>query len=83
MTQYWVSRTCEGERCNYRQPGAGMACGADAEHKVVENIAFDDPFPRRHSLTAYLCPVHYDAVMGPMAENVRQMQLASLDPPST
>lgn len=56
MTGSFVSGTCEGERCR---------CGAPAQHKVEESVAYDDPFPNRHPLTAYVCDLHFRAIMGP------------------
>ena len=87
----WISRSCDGERCNYRttlitsddmMTHSPITCGRPAAHKVEEVIFSDDPMQPRHPLTAYLCEAHYDAVMGSMADHVRQLQLATLDPPS-
>jgi hypothetical protein len=58
----FVSRTCEGERC---------FCGQSAAHKVEESIAFDDPRPRRHPLTSYICHEHFRQIMRPAAERGR------------
>jgi hypothetical protein len=49
------SATCKGEVCSI--------CGAPAEHKVGEEIAFDDPNPQRHNLTAYVCHEHFQQIM--------------------
>lgn len=54
------SATCEGERCH---------CGAPADHKVEENIPFDDPLPMRHPLTAYICHRHFVEIMGAFADS--------------
>lgn len=59
----FVSKCCEGERC--------ICCGRPAEHKVNENIFFDDPYPARHELTAYLCHYHFRQIMGPAADRGR------------
>jgi hypothetical protein len=57
-----ASLTCVGERC---------WCGQPAAKKVGEEIAFDDPMPNRHNLTAYVCAEHYAQLMGPLgAEQV-------------
>ncbi|RYE24843.1 MAG: hypothetical protein EOP51_06105 [Sphingobacteriales bacterium] len=52
----FISATCQGERCSM--------CGEPAAHKVGEEIAFDDPFPQRHNLTAYVCHAHFGQIMG-------------------
>jgi hypothetical protein len=52
------SASCEGERC---------ACGAPAAAKVEETIFHDDPNPRRHPLTAYVCEACFGLIMGPAA----------------
>ena len=57
MAEPFVSATCQGERCR---------CGAPAVKKVGEEIAFDDPNPQRHNLTAYVCAHHYAELMGPL-----------------
>jgi hypothetical protein len=53
----FVSKACGGERCH---------CGEPAVRKVGEEILFDDPMPRRHNLTAYICARHYAELMGPL-----------------
>jgi len=60
MSERFVSGACLGERC---------FCGAPAEHKVEEAIQFDDPFPARHQLTAYICHGHFRQIMGTAADN--------------
>jgi hypothetical protein len=52
MSETFVSATCGGEKCSI--------CGAPAAAKVGEEIAFDDPMPHRHNLTAYICADHLD-----------------------
>lgn len=52
----FVSATCDGETCH---------CGAPAVRKVGEEISYDDPNPRRHNHTAYVCARHYAELMGP------------------
>jgi len=52
----WVSGTCCGETCTL--------CKAPAAHKIGEEIAFDDPFPNRHNLTAYVCDPCFRRIMG-------------------
>lgn len=70
-----VSAACQGERC---------WCGQPAAKKVGEEILFDDPMPRRHNLTSYICGEHYAQLMGPLgAEQVgytRTMHSASPTP---
>jgi len=56
---YFVSASCQGERCY---------CGQPAEHKVEETIFDDDPDPVRHPLTQYVCHFHFRRIMGPAAE---------------
>lgn len=51
----FVSKTCEGELCS--------VCRAPAKHKMEETIAFDDPNPARHPLTAYVCRKHFNFIM--------------------
>jgi hypothetical protein len=51
----FVSVTCQGERCSL--------CGVPAAHKIEEAIAFDDPNPVRHPLTAYVCHLHFNTIM--------------------
>lgn len=53
---HFVSKTCIGEPC--------AVCAFPAAHKVGEEIAHDDPQPVRHNLTAYLCCLHFSAIMG-------------------
>ena len=52
--QGFVSASCEGEVCS-------MCCSL-AVAKVGEEIAWDDPFPARHNLTAYVCHDHFCAI---------------------
>lgn len=58
----WRSSTCKGEVCSI--------CGAPAAAKVGEEIAYDDPMPTRHNLTAYVCSWHFIKLMGPAAERI-------------
>ena len=53
---YFVSCTCIGEVCSI--------CGKDATNKLVEEIAYDDPYPNRHNLTAYVCREHFEMIVG-------------------
>lgn len=55
--QPFRSATCEGERCT--------VCTGDADAKIGEEIAFDDPNPNRHNLTAYVCRACFDFLLGP------------------
>lgn len=65
----FVSASCDGERCH---------CGAPAVRKVGEEISYDDPNPRPHNLTAYVCARHFAEVMGPAgARSVGYVPLAS------
>lgn len=65
----FVSATCGGETCH---------CGAPAVRKVGEEIPHDDPNPRRHNHTAYVCARHYAELMGPSgARSVGYAALAS------
>jgi hypothetical protein len=59
MTGRFVSGACKGERCS--------VCGKPAEHKIEEAVLFDDPFPARHPLTAYVCHEHFRLLMGSAA----------------
>jgi hypothetical protein len=59
VTSHFVSATCRGERCS--------VCGANATHKVGEEIPPDDRDRHRHNLTAYLCCEHFGLVLGPEA----------------
>ena len=52
----FISGTCRGVTCHM--------CGkAEAVMKVGEEIAYDDPNPHRHNLTAYLCGLCADIVL--------------------
>lgn len=65
----FVSASCDGERCH---------CGAPAVRKVGEEISYDDPNPRRHNLTTYVCARHFAEMMGPAgAQSVGYTALAS------
>lgn len=55
----FVSACCDGERC--------FICNKPAEHKVAEEIQFDDPLPNRHPLTSYVCHAHFRQIMGSAA----------------
>lgn len=46
---------CQGERCSM--------CGAQAWHKVGEEMFSSDPMPYRHNLTAYVCKEHFQQIM--------------------
>lgn len=48
----FISDSCVGESC--------VICGAQATHKVGEEIPYDDPIPNRHNLTAYVCEKHFN-----------------------
>lgn len=52
---HFVSASCRGERCR---------CGRPATHKVGEEIAHDDPDQNRHNLTAYVCCIQFQQIMG-------------------
>lgn len=65
MSKPFVSATCVGEWCK---------CGKRAEHKVGEEIAFDDPMPARHNLTAYVCHECFVKIMGNAADYWRVME---------
>jgi hypothetical protein len=56
MKEKFVSGTCQGEHCSI--------CGEPATNKIGEEIPFDDPYPMRHNLTAYVCHVHFDLIFG-------------------
>lgn len=64
MTKPFISASCVGEWCK---------CGSRAEHKVGEEIAFDDPMPNRHNLTAYICHRCFVDLMGSAADRFRIM----------
>lgn len=55
-TSHFVSASCGGERCTI--------CGNPATHKIGEEIMSDDPDPIRHNLTAYVCCLEFEAIMG-------------------
>ncbi len=59
MTERFVSKCCEGERC---------WCNEPAQHKVEETIFSDDPHPHRHPFTAYVCHYHFCEIMGAAIE---------------
>lgn len=70
----FVSATCEGELCR---------CGRAAVRKVGEEIPCDDPRPRRHNLTAYVCAEHYAEIMGPVGAEQVGMPIAAMQPAKT
>lgn len=71
-----ISGCCEGEFCTL--------CGNPATHKVGEEIMYDDPNPRRHNFTAYVCCTHFRAIFGPAVVcPVPQTQTAPTNAPST
>lgn len=56
---HFRSETTEGHVC---------PCGAEAWHKVGEEIAYDDPsVGRRHNFTAFVCCECFGRIMGPVA----------------
>lgn len=63
---HFISASCAGVPCGicYR---AGVARAAT--HKVGEEIPHDDPMPRRHNMTQYVCCTHFVAIMGQWAWN--------------
>jgi hypothetical protein len=73
MSAPFVSRSCEGERCNYHE-APFMTCAEIAEHKVEEVVFDDDPIGPRHPLTAYVCHRHFRMLMGPAADRMRSLQ---------
>ena len=52
---HFVSSRCNGETC---------CCGAQATHKVGEEIPHDDPHKQRHNFTAYVCCACFRRIMG-------------------
>ena len=56
----FVSGSCLGEICSTCIKHLGIRVQATC--KVGEEIAFDDPNPHRHNLTAYLCSRHFDEI---------------------
>ena len=69
MANHFVSASCQGEVCS--------VCGQAATHKVGEEIPHDEPFTPleidgeiypvgvcRHNFTAYVCCIHFSAIMG-------------------
>jgi hypothetical protein len=54
--KHYVHPYCEGEKC---------MCGEPATHKVKEDISWDEPFPRRYELVAYICCKHFKKLFGP------------------
>jgi hypothetical protein len=59
----WRSPCCQGENC--------AVCGDHASDKVSEVLLFGEPADNRHPLTAYLCPVHFEMIMGKRGVNMR------------
>lgn len=57
-----IPPTCRGEKCSM--------CGAQAYHKVEEEIMPSDPVPFRHPYTAYVCHDCFRKIMGPGVTNV-------------
>jgi hypothetical protein len=55
--EHAVSVFCVGERCNI--------CGADAKHKVGEELQHNS---LRHNLTAYVCCACFGMIFGPLAQ---------------
>jgi hypothetical protein len=53
----FVSGSCQGEVCS--------VCGKPATNKLEETIFWDDPYPNRHNLTAYVCREHFDMIVRP------------------
>lgn len=53
----FISKTCIGEKCS--------VCGKPATNKLGEEIPYDDPYPNRHNLTAYVCAEHFDMIIRP------------------
>jgi hypothetical protein len=53
----FISKTCIGEKCS--------VCGKSATNKLGEEIPYDDPYPNRHNLTAYVCAEHFDMIVRP------------------
>jgi hypothetical protein len=62
---HFVSGSCVGEFCSACYQTARVK--VPAKHKLGEEIPFDDPNPRRHNLTAYVCCAHFRGVVGPAA----------------
>lgn len=76
MAEEWISGTCQGELCNYE------GCSAPAYVKVGEEIPFDDPYPARHELTAYICREHFALLMGPRGVHFRMRCIENKGGPS-
>jgi hypothetical protein len=55
--EHFVSSNCKGEVCRI--------CKTPATHKVKEDISWDEPFPHRHELVAYICCKHFKQLFGP------------------
>lgn len=64
---HWVSGTCDGETCHVRGAVDDRRCGANATHKLGEEIPYDHPMPERHNLTSYVCCFHFKKILGPKA----------------
>jgi hypothetical protein len=64
---HWVSGSTIGETCRVRGAVDNKPCGANAGHKLGEEIPHDDPHPMRHNLTAYVCCFHFKKILGPKA----------------
>lgn len=63
---HWTSGTAIGETCRVRD-FTDRTCGANASHKIGEEIPDDHPAPIRHNLTAYVCCFHFKKLLGPRA----------------
>ncbi len=55
-------------------PGTQCLCGNRGQHKLEEEIPFDDPFPIRHNLTAYVCCKHFREILGPAVPCFKQIE---------
>lgn len=62
----FVSGSCLGEICSICLKHLGIRVTATC--KVGEEVAFDDPNPHRHNLTAYLCSMHFDEIFSTPTE---------------
>lgn len=81
MAEEWISGTCQGEKCAVRNID-DKPCNAPAYVKVGEEIPFDDPFPARHNLTAYICRHHFETLMGKHGVHCRMRCIENKGGPS-
>lgn len=58
--------SAKGEKCSI--------CQKPAQRKVEEQIFEDDPYPIRHSFTAYVCLEHFNLIMNIHDEGLKELR---------